>query len=152
MTERNSINGAIIHDDESKKQDYLFRVSLKAVILDEKGHVLVVKERGRDWWDLPGGGIDHGETIKGALARELYEEVSMKGDFDYQTILTEDPHYLEGGNLYQIRVTFIVKPDVFDFGPGEDGDEVKFVDPVTYKNSEIIAEQKVFEYSQLAKR
>ena len=43
--------------------------------------MLVVKEAGRNWWDLPGGGMDHGETINEAIARELKEEVDLNGDF-----------------------------------------------------------------------
>ena len=63
------------------------RVSLKAVVVNPKGEVLIVKEAGRDWWDITGGGLDHGETIKGALTRELFEEVGYKGDFEYGAIL-----------------------------------------------------------------
>jgi 8-oxo-dGTP pyrophosphatase MutT (NUDIX family) len=36
--------------------------------------VLLVHERARDCWELPGGGIDPGETPRQAAARELWEE------------------------------------------------------------------------------
>ena len=65
------VNGHITYADNPQRQDYLFRVSLKAVIFNEKNEILIVKESGRDWWDIPGGGMDHGESIKEALAREL---------------------------------------------------------------------------------
>ena len=81
------VNGYILYADDLQRQDYLFRVSLKAVIFNENDEILIVKESGRDWWDIPGGGIDHGESIKEALARELREEVSLTGDFTYTTIL-----------------------------------------------------------------
>lgn len=55
-----------------------YRVSLKAVIRDEEGKILVVKENGSNW-TLPGGGWDHGESERDALARELYEEVNFEG-------------------------------------------------------------------------
>ena len=70
MVNIKNAHGAIVHADSGRK-DSLIRVSLKAVILDERGRTLVVKENGRDWWDIPGGGIEHGETLKEALAREL---------------------------------------------------------------------------------
>ena len=54
------VNGYILYADDLQRQDYLFRVSLKAVIFNENDEILIVKESGRDWWDIPGGGIDHG--------------------------------------------------------------------------------------------
>jgi 8-oxo-dGTP pyrophosphatase MutT (NUDIX family) len=51
-----------------------YRVSLKALIRDAEGRILLIKE-GRDEWGLPGGGIDHGETIDEGLRREIREEI-----------------------------------------------------------------------------
>ncbi len=150
MTNIKNVHGAIVHADSGRK-DSLIRVTLKAVILDDKGNTLVVKETGRDWWDIPGGGIDHGETIKEALARELYEEVSLEGDFEYETLIAEDPHYLESLNLYQMRITFLVKPSSMVFKSGADGDEVRFFDANLYEKSDLWTERQIFKFSSLAK-
>jgi 8-oxo-dGTP pyrophosphatase MutT (NUDIX family) len=66
--------------------------------MNDQGEVLVVKEVGRTWWDLPGGGMDHGEDIKSALARELKEEVNLSSNFTYRVIDVEDPAYLSHAN------------------------------------------------------
>lgn len=150
MINLEDVHGAIIHVDSGRK-DSLIRVTLKAVILDDNGKTLVVKESGRDWWDIPGGGIDHGETIKEALSRELREEVSFMGDFEYETLLAEDPHYLESLNLYQMRITFLVKPNSLAFSAGDDGDEVMFVDADLYEKSELWTERQIYKFSKLAK-
>jgi len=147
----NQVHGAISHTHDPERKDYLFRVSLKSVIFNEDGEVLVVKETGRDWWDLPGGGIDHGESVKEGLARELREEVSLTGNFEYRAILAEDPHYLNGLNLYQMRITFLVQPEVMIFSPGDDGDEVLFVNPSIFKDSELMTERRIYDYSRLAR-
>ena len=78
----NAINGQLItHDSEGAiKRDYLYRISIKALIYNDAGKILVVKEDGRPLWDLPGGGMDYGETFELALKRELYEEVGYKGN------------------------------------------------------------------------
>ena len=68
-----------------KYPDAYYRVSLKAVIKNDEGEVLCVKE-GSDLWELPGGGIDHGEDVHTALARELQEEVGYGGEFSYEPI------------------------------------------------------------------
>ena len=126
MKDPENVHGAIIHSDSGRK-DSLIRVTLKAVIIDEEGKTLVVKESGRDWWDLPGGGMDHGEDIKSALAREMHEEVNLNGDFEYKIIYVHEPKLLEHINAYQVRLFFIVKPENMEFSPGEDGDELAFM-------------------------
>lgn len=151
MIDPQDIHGAIIHA-ESGRKDSLFRVTLKAVILNPSGETLVVKESGRDWWDIPGGGIDHGETVKQALSRELREEVSYAGEFEFETLLAEDPVYLESLNLYQMRITFLVKPNSLTFSAGDDGDEVQFIDADLYEKSELWTERQIYKFSKLAKR
>jgi len=146
----NSLLGIINYPNESRGNDYLFRVALKAVVMNKDNHILVVKETGRDWWDVPGGGIDHGESIKEGLSRELNEEVGYVGNFQYEPLEVSEPRILADRHMYQIRITFLVRPINVNFQPGEDGDEVQFVDPETFNNSDLRTEQEIYRYSQLA--
>lgn len=143
------IHGVIDQQHINRKTDYLFRVSIKGLVYNDEGKVLVVKEVGREWWDLPGGGMDHKESIKSAIARELKEEVNLSGDFTYQVIAVEEPMYLENPNMWQMRLIFAIKPINMIFEPGEDADEVTFIDPSELKDSDSNAERRVYEYSQL---
>ena len=52
-----------------------YRVSVKAKINFNR-KTLLVREDGKKW-DLPGGGIEHFETIQEALTRELTEEIGV---------------------------------------------------------------------------
>lgn len=63
-----------------KYPNTFYRVSVKAVIRNEQGEVLVVKEH-QDKWELPGGGLDHGESVHDCLKRELAEELNIVDDF-----------------------------------------------------------------------
>ena len=123
--------GHIITQDSDgiTRSDYLYRISLKALIYNNAGQILVVKEIDRTYWDLPGGGIDFGETIKSSLKRELLEEVGYKGDLRYQLFDASDEMYIERINANQICFYFRVWPENFDFIPGEEGDEVMFINP-----------------------
>ena len=56
--------------------DCLYRLAVKAVIINDH-KLLLVKELDDDWWSLPGGGIDYGETVIEALKRELHEEIGV---------------------------------------------------------------------------
>ena len=136
MTQQNSL-GVINHDKPSNRRtDYLYRISLKGLIRNEKGEILVAKETRRDWWDLPGGGMDHGEDIKTAIARELKEEVNLTGDFTYRIIDVKDPGYIGNHDMWQIRLVFEVIPENMDFSAGEDGDEIAFMSPKDFNKSD----------------
>jgi 8-oxo-dGTP diphosphatase len=52
----------------------------RAIILDEKNRILMVKQshEGREFWLLPGGGIEKGETSKEAAKREIFEETGLE--------------------------------------------------------------------------
>jgi 8-oxo-dGTP pyrophosphatase MutT (NUDIX family) len=130
------------------KGDYpeaFYRVSIKAIIRNEKGEVLLVKEQGGSW-SLPGGGMDHGETDEEALAREMYEEVLITEKFQAKIIGT-NPRYVEAKQAWLLWVVYELEmPAHFSYGKGVDADEVAFIDPKTFKNSTIVSEQLVYKW------
>ena len=133
------------NDGMSKQHTSLYRISLKCLIENSTGDVLVVKESGRDFWDLPGGGMDHGEDIHAAIARELNEEVGFTGRFNYTSIAIEDPVELIQ-NLWQIRIILHVQPESFDFRIGNEADEIQFMDARSFKDTHRTIERKIYEY------
>lgn len=55
-----------------------YRVVVKGLVCDSSGRVLMVQEHGSGLWDLPGGGLEHGESIEAALRREFREELAAE--------------------------------------------------------------------------
>jgi 8-oxo-dGTP pyrophosphatase MutT (NUDIX family) len=49
-------------------------LGVRAVVLDADNRVFLVKHSYVSGWYLPGGGVDHGETMEQAMRRELKEE------------------------------------------------------------------------------
>lgn len=72
--------------------DYLYRVATRVLIRNDRNEILLVREQGHDWWDLPGGGLEYGESIYEGLKRELFEEVGLSGKFDYKAHCVKSNH------------------------------------------------------------
>lgn len=53
-------------------------VDYALVVLRHEDRVLMVLERSRGCWELPGGGIEPGETPREAAVRELREETDQR--------------------------------------------------------------------------
>lgn len=61
----------------------LRRTAARVVLLDVRGHVLLLQARDPadaakgEWWEIPGGGVDPGEDTSAAARRELHEETGI---------------------------------------------------------------------------
>ena len=131
----------------SKYPSPYYRASIKAIIRNEKNEVLLCKEKGQHGaWNLPGGGMEHGETIEQALKREMFEEALITAPFTAFAIGAQ-PMYLSSHQTWQLWVVYeLALEEGYTYGVGIDADEVAFIDPKNLKGSGLRSERLVYKW------
>ncbi len=109
-------------------ENAFYRVSIKGLILDETGKKFAVIREDNGWWELPGGGLDYGESAEECLRREIKEEMGL--------IVTEmnpfPSYHLIGKNMkdrWSLNLVFEAKVKDLNFTPTEECQEIKFISP-----------------------
>ena len=69
-----------------------FTIGAFAILLDTQQRVLLCHRRDRDLWNLPGGGVESGETPWQGVIREVREEVGLDVVITKLTGIYKDPH------------------------------------------------------------
>lgn len=76
----------------------LYKLNVAAILRNAAGKILVCERYDvRGAWQFPQGGVDEGEDIEQALARELREEISLRPD-DYVVLERKGPYRYLFGN------------------------------------------------------
>ncbi len=114
--------------DYSNIPDCFYRVSIKALILDEQGKFLLSREDdGR--WDMPGGGYEHNDkNPREALVRELREEMGI----ELGTMADHPSYFVTALNknwFYRACVLYVTTVKDLNITPSEECQEVRFFSP-----------------------
>lgn len=94
-----------------------YRVTSRAIILDDQARLIVVQDKNGSW-QMPGGGWEHDESFLVCLQREVQEELGL--------LVTEicGPSFfyrqLDRRGYYSLRIAAPVLVDSWDFAPGDD--------------------------------
>jgi 8-oxo-dGTP diphosphatase len=105
-----------------------YRVSIKALILDETRTKFLTVREDNGWWELPGGGLDFGESIEQCIRREIKEEMGL----EVTEINPAVAHYLIGKNMSDkitLNLIFETKVKDLNFVPSQECQEIKFISP-----------------------
>lgn len=103
--------------------------STTAAIRDEAGRLLLIHKIDNDFWALPGGGMEIGESIADAAVREVAEETSLIVEVIGIVGIYTDPGHVMAYNDGEVRQEFSVcfHARVLSGEPREDGSETKEV-------------------------
>jgi 8-oxo-dGTP pyrophosphatase MutT (NUDIX family) len=90
-----------------------FHVTVKGLVHDEHGRVLMLHERS-GFWDLPGGRLEHGETFADALRRECREEMGVDC-----AVLDAAPRYAwsarDRDGVWRVMLCFAIRLESIEF-------------------------------------
>ena len=110
-----------------------YRISIKALVLNETRDKFLIMQEDNGWWDLPGGGLDWGTNPQDDVAREINEEMSLE-------ILgvAEKPSYFYTNSkpskvnpersIWYAYVVYEVSLKDLDFSPSDECVAIDFVD------------------------
>ncbi len=97
-----------------------------------QGKILIVWSPNKNYWALPGGAIEDGETVEMSVVREVQEESNMKV---LKHVFLGVQDVFEGENVVsQTRSVCLVEPyGAFISDPDGDVTQIKFIEPSELK-------------------
>jgi len=117
----------------SEIPECFYRISVKALVLNETRDKFLIMQEDNGWWDLPGGGLDWGTTPQADVAREINEEMSLEIDS-----VAEKPSYFYTNSkpskinseraIWYAYVVYEVSLKNLDFSPSDECIAIEFVD------------------------
>lgn len=118
--------------------DCYYRISIKALVLNETRDKFLICEEESGTWELPGGGLEWGATPQEDLPREIAEEMGMM-----VTKIADNPCYsitdkTMNRGVWFANVLYETVLKDLDFTPSDECMSIKFV------NKDDILDMKVF--------
>lgn len=136
--------------NEIRVPDCFYRVSVKALVLDETRTKFLITKEDNGFWELPGGGLDWGMDPYGELRREVREEMGLEA-----TWIADKPSYFlsgrsnptrSGKRFWAANIVYEAKLEHLKFTPSEECVEIMFADKndiarlETFSNVQKLAE------------
>jgi ADP-ribose pyrophosphatase YjhB (NUDIX family) len=87
------------------------RVAAGALFTDDQGRVLMVRPTYKDYWDIPGGYVEPGESPRAACQRELKEELGLALPVGRLLVVDWAPHPAEGEKVLFIFAGGGLRPE-----------------------------------------
>ena len=107
-----------------------YRVAIKAMVFDDQHRLLVVQAEDKKW-ELPGGGLEHGEKERECVDREIQEELGVR------VLSMSDVRWIFRGfnpdrQTHCLRLMVDAELESFDFTFGDGMVDARFVDPEAF--------------------
>jgi ADP-ribose pyrophosphatase YjhB (NUDIX family) len=103
-----------------------------AVVVDDAGRVLLHKRTDNEFWSIPGGSMEPGESIAETIVREVREETGIEATVDKILGVYSNPRHVsvydDGEVRQQFSVCFLCRAVGGELQTSKESSEVRFVD------------------------
>jgi len=82
--------------------------SVTAAVVNDGGCVLLIHKIDNDYWALPGGAMEPGESVRDAAVREIEEESGIKAELTGLVGIYSDPGHVMAYDDGEVRQEFSV--------------------------------------------
>lgn len=107
-----------------------------ALVVDERGRVLMQRRADSGNWSLPGGIMEIGETIEQAVIREVKEETGLDIEITGLLGIYTDPQhviaYTDGEVRQELNITYHGRIIGGTITVSDESTEVRFIDPIEF--------------------
>jgi ADP-ribose pyrophosphatase YjhB (NUDIX family) len=107
--------------------------AVSAIVTNEAGSILLILRTDNGYWSIPGGGVEPGETLKEATAREVREETGIDCEVTRLVGIYSDPHhvaaYADGEVRQEFSICFTTRILGGEISTSDESAEVRFVNP-----------------------
>ena len=105
--------------------------AVSVVIIDGQGRILLIRRTDNNYWSIPGGGIEPGESVRQAASREVMEETGINCEVTGLVGIYSNPGHVAAYEDGEVRQEFSIclTARILDGSPrtSSESSEVRFV-------------------------
>jgi ADP-ribose pyrophosphatase YjhB (NUDIX family) len=82
--------------------------AVSAIVTDTEGRILLIRRTDNDYWSIPGGRVEPGESLPQAVTREVAEETGMRCEVTGLVGIYCDPGHVAAYDDGEVRQEFSI--------------------------------------------
>jgi ADP-ribose pyrophosphatase YjhB (NUDIX family) len=119
-------------DDPSAPKANSLVPAASAVVVDDERRILLHKRTDNEYWSIPGGSMEPGESIEETVVREVREETGIEATVEKILGVYSNPRHVsvydDGEVRQQFSVCFLCRAVGGELQTSKESSEVRFVE------------------------